>query len=380
MSTALTNLLAIRMNSANTTTVIVARHGERLDYYLRDFKDSNYLSLPTTQSPWDPPLTNRGRLHGKALGAKIQEVLYDLNNRSENSSIHNRMAHDDDVKKIAPLSFVYASPMIRCVQTAMEAVKGYNYRRQQQYHENDEDSNNDERLKVRIEPGLMESMNEKWYRSWCLPDSNGTWGGPDGQNYTNGNFPPSAKSITIVHESAKIPCYEILSSGCEIKQKLIELAKIEENGSVIDDSITKKAKQKFRMGDNSELADCVQTAPENVYTKKPNYCWESFESRNQLDARVEETIESLAAKHPNQTILVLSHGSPCTKLYERLTGDNWETHGVCTYACFSLYQRCNGNDVGKKKWKALVVNDSSHVKEIEASLQLDKKVDESYQN
>lgn len=358
---------------STTTTVIVARHGERLDYYLRDFKEANFLAIPSTTRPWDPPLTNRGRLHGRKLGEKIKEVLNDLNRQTVNGSIEivndgegGGRGSNKDVK-IAPLGIVYSSPMMRCVQTASEAIKGYNH----DQHEHDEEANDIEGLKVRIEPGLMESMNEKWFRSWCLPESNGTWGGPKGHTYKDGNFPPPAKSVTDIHEKAKEPCFQLLSSGSEIHQHLVELGELEQQASWMDDSISNISKENFTLKDSSELVKYVQIEEENVYAKELcHYCWQSFESRTQVDTRVEETIELLAQKHPNQTILVLSHGSPCTKLYERLTGDDWETHGICTYACFSIYQR---SSKAKGKWEATVINNSSHVKELERKLLIEAK-------
>lgn len=41
-----------------------------------------------------------------------------------------------------------------------------------------------------------------------------------------------------------------------------------------------------------------------------------------------------------------------THLYESLTGNNWNLHGVSKYCCYSIYQQEEGDD----KWKPLVVN------------------------
>lgn len=45
-------------------------------------------------------------------------------------------------------------------------------------------------------------------------------------------------------------------------------------------------------------------------------------------------------------------GGPVTHLYESLTGNNWNLHGVSKYCCYSIYQQGEGDD----KWKPLVVN------------------------
>ena len=41
-----------------------------------------------------------------------------------------------------------------------------------------------------------------------------------------------------------------------------------------------------------------------------------------------------------------------THLYESLTGNKWDQHGVARYCCYSIYQQGEGDD----KWKPLVVN------------------------
>ena len=45
-------------------------------------------------------------------------------------------------------------------------------------------------------------------------------------------------------------------------------------------------------------------------------------------------------------------GGPVTHLYESLTGNHWDKHGVSKYCCYSIYQQ-NG---GEAAWTPLVVN------------------------
>ena len=83
-------------NGINKKTVIVVRHGERLDYVTRD-RGENWI--PTSNRPWDPPLTTTGLQQAKSLESALPEILQNLG--------------------LSPnLSAVYSSPFYRCIQTA----------------------------------------------------------------------------------------------------------------------------------------------------------------------------------------------------------------------------------------------------------------------
>jgi hypothetical protein len=56
---------------------------------------------------------------------------------------------------------------------------------------------------MRIEEGLIESLNESWYRSWALPGSDGSWG------YGNRHY-----EIDTLHEMSKRPVQDILRDAC----------------------------------------------------------------------------------------------------------------------------------------------------------------------
>eukprot|EP00957_Ditylum_brightwellii_P028528 2154420-Ditylum_brightwellii.AAC.1 len=86
----------------------------------------------------------------------------------------------------------------------------------------------------------------------------------------------------------------------------------------------------------------------------------------------------LAAKHPNETILLVAHGSPVTHLYEVITGKSWREHGVSAYASFSIYGHCYKEEEEKKivddeavaemmggeekqlSWTEVEINNSAH--------------------
>ena len=103
---------------------------------------------------------------------------------------------------------MYSSPLLRCRQTAAQLIQGL------------DDSGS--YLQVQVEHGLMESVNESWYRSWSLPESNGTWG-----------FIPEDGSRTIdpetLHDMAKQPIQKLLDhwKSIDVDSDEEEVVKIE---------------------------------------------------------------------------------------------------------------------------------------------------------
>lgn len=336
------------------TIVIVARHGERLDYYLRDKPKSNFVT--TAERPWDPPLTERGRLQGRALGNHLATLIPELGLES--------------------LSGVYSSPLIRCCQTASEAIVGYNHG----------SSNPINDLKVHVEPGVVESMTENWFKSWCLEGSNGSWGGPP--NVTN---PNELKR----NERANQPAHTLLRTGQEVHSYFSTQPETDER----DDSI-QYCYNPNRLVPHKDLASILAPSNDSIFQYPSNqerisdttspegpicdfgYHWGNFESGLDQQDRMHHVIESLAERHEGETILVVSHGGPVTHLFERLMQAGWEEHGLATYACFSVYEKVTkGEQTEEQKeggsWQSLVVNESCHVQamKLASETQSSNKVD-----
>eukprot|EP01063_Lacrimia_lanifica_P022513 TRINITY_DN30077_c0_g1_i1.p2 TRINITY_DN30077_c0_g1~~TRINITY_DN30077_c0_g1_i1.p2 ORF type:complete len:266 (+),score=76.78 TRINITY_DN30077_c0_g1_i1:76-873(+) len=117
--------------------VLVARHGERLDYV----DPAGFFASGHGQSrPWDPPLTDAGRAQGALLGRRVQAELAE--------------------RGLPPVTKVYASPFIRTVQTADAACEVLGVET------------------IRVENGLVEALCKEWFRSWALPGADGQWDGP----------------------------------------------------------------------------------------------------------------------------------------------------------------------------------------------------------
>ena len=258
------------------TAVIVARHGERHDYNCI-LAGTNWVATATR--PWDPPLSDHGHYQGRKLGLRIQQVLTQEN--------------------LSPLTAVYSSPLLRCRQTAVAAAS------------------TSSQSKVRVELGLVESLNEDWYRSWAMPNSNGEWGFQEKDHH---------KGIPIDVTTLKEPA----------KRSVLDLLQWKEH------SIS-------GMDEEYESQSRIPSS----------YSWGTFESAQHQRDRMQYVMECLAKKHPGETILLVSHGGPVTHLFEQLMDEGWWVHGEATYASFSLYSL----DIVQNKWKPRIVNESNYLEE-----------------
>jgi len=309
------------IRDATKGAVIVARHGERIDYVLRDTLNKNWVA--TASRPWDPPLTSRGRVQGRLLGKYLSKLLKE--------------------KGLGPVTAVYSSPMVRCCQTAAEAIIGLQ-----------DEEGGSESLKVKVEPGLVESMNEKWYRAWCLHDSDGTWGGPK-----RAADAKEDEDESNIDPRAMLPAHSLVLGPNEIADFL----KDEESSSQLEDSDDNHRSPPFVKNDNlAALIDVESTEAEHVYPiQQQVYKYNVFESRGDQKDRMGKVVQHLSNKYPNQTVMLLSHGGPVTNLYERLTENDRSEFGFSKYTSFSVYIP---NRDGGNVWETVVSNESCHVDDI----------------
>jgi broad specificity phosphatase PhoE len=149
--------------------VVVVRHGERLDYVMRD-AGQNWVA--SAFRPWDPPLTTDGMEQAKSLGKALPQIL--------------------EQHKLPPkVKSIYSSPFLRCRQTALGIAESIT-------SDDDDDSN----TKVKVELGLAESINENWFRSWAVEGTDGTWG------YLKKTM-PELDPITL-HPASQMPVQPLL--------------------------------------------------------------------------------------------------------------------------------------------------------------------------
>lgn len=272
--------------------VVVARHGERHDYLTRD-RGGNWVKSATR--PWDPPLSNHGVEQARKLGQHLAQKL-----RKDN---------------LPPIAAVYSSPFLRCRQTAAAATL-------QAYKEVQATTEKRAALpKVRIEPGLAESINEKWYRSWALHYSDGTWG-----KKLKGE---TEVDVSKLHKAASQPVQELLQWE----------ETIDTNNSA-----------------NMILFD-FEYEPTTSIGKEFTFDPPNLETDEEQRERMGEVVKHVCT--PGKTILLVSHGAPVTHLFEELTGKERKEHGVSSYCCYSLYRRPKDCD----KWEAVEVNQAGYLNE-----------------
>lgn len=305
---------ASAQQGAMPAIVVVARHGERMDYIMRDAGE-NWVA--GAERPWDPPLSAHGKTQGTKLGTHLEAELERL--------------------QLPPLSAVYSSPLLRCRQTSVSAMQGF---------KSASSAKGSSRTaaaataatpmpllsSVRVELGLAESINESWYRSWALPGSNGTWGFRP--TTTDGLLDDTIDPATL-HPASKQPVLGVLDWK-----------------STLSDSDCKKEDGPF------DLEHEYVTSLESSYSFHPK----ALESKQEQRRRMMETVSQLSM--PGRTVLLVSHGGPVTHLYEEMTGNGWKAHGESSYCCYSIYRQCGTTGgTGNKEWEALSVNESKYLHE-----------------
>jgi len=234
-------------------SVVVVRHGERQDYVMRD---SGKNWIPTSDRPWDPPLTSRGHEQSKALGYALPKILKDQN--------------------LPPIAAIYSSPFLRCRQTSVGLIVG-----SQTAEKEEEDSELGKNLKVQVELGLTESLNENWYRSWAVPGTDGTWG------YQKQEKPLTELDRSTLHPAAKDSVKNVLDW---------KLATSDD-----DDNIR-------------EYMDFHHVSKSTIDTL---YCMDppKFESFKMQRGRMFNTMELLSDENNDKTIVMVSHGRSCVGIH-----------------------------------------------------------------
>jgi broad specificity phosphatase PhoE len=213
--------------------VVVIRHGERLDWNMRD-RGENWI--PTADRPWDPPLTDQGREQANALGLALPKILETLN--------------------LPSIAAVYSSPFYRCRQTASELCAS------------------DDKLKVKVEVGLTESINLFWFQSWAMSGSDGTWG------YGKDDCPDAhLLDPETLHPLSKQPVQPLLDWKQGGADPILE--------------------------NKMDLDYVSKTSVDTPYSLHPP----KFEDINIPGQRMHHTLNQLSEFHPNETIVLVTHGT-----------------------------------------------------------------------
>jgi broad specificity phosphatase PhoE len=271
-----------QIDTGRVAVVVVARHAERLDYVSRD-SGGNWVS--TAERPYDPPLTNHG----------IKQALF----------LGRHLASELKTFGFPPIAAVYSSPLLRCRETAIGIQQGLSSKSSSSCDEHSQPP-------VRVELGLAESINEDWYRSWCLPGSDGTWG-----YMVNGRQDYDPETI---HPLARQPVQSLLNDW--------------------------KADGELDHSYKSQI---------DVLTKPYSLSSSLLETREEQRARMGKVASSL--RQAGSTILLVSHGGPISHLYEEIIGEKYH-HGETSYCAYSIYKYpvpVDGEST-MRRWEVVRVN------------------------
>jgi broad specificity phosphatase PhoE len=88
------------------------------------------------------------------------------------------------------------------------------------------------------------------------------------------------------------------------------------------------------------------------------YHWDSFESEEAQMKRMATFIDNISQKYAGESVLLLSHGSPCKGLYTSLTRE--QDAPSCGYTGLYIYVHGGNQEV----WRAPVVADQSHLEDL----------------
>ena len=153
---------------------------------------------------------------------------------------------------LPPVTKVVSSPFLRCIQTSAGAAMSLGV------------------PDLCIDPAIGEGMLEEFYRSWGVPGADSTWGGPS--HYPMG----SDVLLDALHPSVHLPAGELLMTPASASRALASTPDVSSIG--IDAS-------------HMPVGPLAQ------------YRWGDFETEEQLSKRMHAALETLAARHPGQTLL-----------------------------------------------------------------------------
>jgi hypothetical protein len=149
-----------------------------------------------------------------------------------------------------------------------------------------------EGLQICVEPSLRETAGEDWYRSWAVDGADGTWGGPEGCR--------AGTEPTALRPEARMP-----SSGAAHDWLCPDLATLLERLASAETGSPASAAGRLIAG----------YVPFSFGMPMGEHCWGMFESEAQQEARLGRWLDHVAAAHPHETVLLVSHGGPSASLF-----------------------------------------------------------------
>ena len=230
------------------------------------YSSKSYIFHPIYKKR-NPPLTDKGLEQAKALGRALPKILQDLN--------------------LPSVGAIYSSPFLRCRQTSAGIASSINDNSEKNVDTDNKNNNNNNSnfLKVRVEIGLAESMNENFFRSWAVEGTDGSWG------YKNKEQPVLDPST--LHPISKQPVQQTVLNWTEEPSSFATCDNEDDNNSNIIPNLL--------LDYEYESVTSIE-APYALHPPK-------FESFKMQRARMANTMKQLAELHSiNETIILVSHG------------------------------------------------------------------------
>jgi len=350
-------------NEERSAFVILARHGDRWDYFQQQqrFQQENDIHnddeigldhwMTTTNRPWDSPLSPLGFLQAAKLGEHLSNEI--------------------SAQKIPPVTQIYSSPLLRCRQTACAVAAVIHEQRA---------SNNDKPsplLNVRIEFGLAESLNENWYRSWALPGSDGTWGYIPAEDLaTEASGLGTRRALADfrpeeLHPASQRAAYELLYDWKQVFGD-------EDHG---DEQLSSQHLLHTLQDFDYASITHIMEEEDVPYSLRPPIC---LETRQHQQDRMQRVMDMTA--RPGETILLVSHGGPVSHAHDQIvtaaaerlnaqgsttTTKNQKGAAATTFCGYSVYKcpihtspSLDKTPSQPRCWAPVVVNQSEYLKDL----------------
>jgi hypothetical protein len=214
-----------------------------------------------------------------------------------------------------------------------------------------------------VEPALTEGMLEHWYRSWAVPGADSTWGGP-----VHARVGTPLPSDDLLHPAAHTPAAELLLTPAEAEAALrasgVSRVRVSREYERLPGHLGKRWPN-FETEDElaarmhatlTSLAVCAP--PLRRPTARPAMPAAPCRARSDCHARPVCVPHDAQAKYADESLLLCSHGGPCSHAYRMMLGPaKARTDLNAGYTALYVFVRERG------EWEAPVAADQSHLTE-----------------
>ncbi|CAK8993130.1 Protein TANC1 [Durusdinium trenchii] len=266
------------------STLVLLRHGEREDY-MAEKAGRGVAWISASARPWDPPLAPNGRQQAQSAATRLRQVL--------------------TAAQLPPPSRIFTSPLVRAVETADWVAEEFGV-----------DS-------LFVEEGLTESAYEQWMRQVLFPDA-------------------------IEEEYVDLPekGYQAMGgSGCQLRLGRAALLRHAKGTPHAVQSRAERSVQgtpvrheELRPEALEGLQALLLTAAElkeagwrrvdenyasYVPVRGKGYRWGHFEFQEEVIQRCCAAVLRLLERHPQETLVFVSHGGPTQYCFKELSGQKY---------------------------------------------------------